>query len=371
MSLTAPPERPATPGITAVPSIPTARNVDHYASTVADLDAAVEFCTTVLGADLLYRLGPVEEPESDWMARQLGVHPRASAHIAMLRLGPDANLELFQYSAPEQRVRPPEFTDVGSHHLGIHVSDLDQALAAATRSGQVRVLGEPRTDESGPTAGNRWVHLIAEWGMRFELRQLATESPHDRAAEARVCRPLGPWPGGLPGALGVGHVGYSVADLDEAVAFFTGPLGGELAYRTTESVDASAAEHHYGVAGPFHKETAAIRLGPVTTVELSSFEAEGRSTERPRNSDVGGHHLAFFVDDVERAATWLARTKGVELLGVPQLIEDGGPIHGDRWVYFRGVGGFQLEVLNMPPGMPYELHTTARRFGPSPRWTNR
>ncbi|MFF8458478.1 VOC family protein [Streptomyces albidoflavus] len=371
MSLTAPTERPATPGTAAATSIPTARNVDHYASTVADLDAAVEFCTTVLGADLLYRLGPVEEQESDWMARQLGVHPRASAHIAMLRLGPDANLELFQYTAPEQRSRPPEFTDVGSHHLGIHVSDLDQALAAAARSGQVRVLGEPSTDESGPTAGNRWVQLLTEWGLRIELRQLAAELPYEKETGARVHRPRGPWPGGLPGALGIGHVGYSVADLDEAVTFFTGPLGGELAYRTGASVDAATAECQYGVAGPFRKETAAIRLGPVTTVELSSFEAEGRRTERPRNSDVGGHHLAFFVDDVERAATWLARTQGAELLGVPQLIEDGGPIHGDRWVYFRGVGGFQLEVLNMPPGMPYERHTTARRFGPSPRWTNR
>ncbi|MER8261502.1 VOC family protein [Streptomyces albidoflavus] len=371
MSLTAPTERPATPGTAAATSIPTARNVDHYASTVADLDAAVEFCTTVLGADLLYRLGPVEEQESDWMARQLGVHPRASAHIAMLRLGPDANLELFQYTAPEQRSRPPEFTDVGSHHLGIHVSDLDQALAAAARSGQVRVLGEPSTDESGPTAGNRWVQLLTEWGLRIELRQLAAELPYEKETGARVHRPRGPWPGGLPGALGIGHVGYSVADLDEAVTFFTGPLGGELAYRTGASVDAATAERQYGVAGPFRKETAAIRLGPVTTVELSSFEAEGRRTERPCNSDVGGHHLAFFVDDVERAATWLARTQGAELLGVPQLIEDGGPIHGDRWVYFRGVGGFQLEVLNMPPGMPYERHTTARRFGPSPRWTNR
>lgn len=355
----------------AATSIPTARNVDHYAYTVADLDAAVDFCTTVLGADVLYRLGPVEEPDSDWMARQLGVHPRASAHIAMLRLGPDSNLELFEYTAPGQRRSAPEFTDVGGHHIGIHVSDLDEALAAATRSPQVRAVGEPWTDESGPAAGNRRVHLLTDWGMRIELRQTAAVLPYERETEARVYRPAGDWTRGLPGALGVGHVGYSVADLDEAVAFFTGPMGGELVHRTAESVDADTARRRYAVAGPFRKDTAAIRLGPVTTVELSGFEAEGRRTERPRNSDVGGHHLAFFVDDVERAAAWLARTDGAEVLGDPQLIEDGGPIHGDRWVYFRGVGGFQLEVLNMPPGMPYERHTQARRFGPSPRWSNR
>ncbi|MEU1150809.1 VOC family protein [Streptomyces sp. NPDC005863] len=370
MSSTAPTAPPAT-STTAAPAIPTARNVDHYAYTVADLDVAVDFCTTVLGADVLYRLGPVEEPDSDWMARQLDVHPRASAHIAMLRLGPDANLELFQYTAPEQQLRATGFTDVGGHHIGIHVRDLDAALAKAARSPHVRVLGEPRADAGGPTAGNRWIHLLTNWGMRIELRQLAAELPYERDTEARVYRPDGEWERGLPGALGIGHVGYSVADLDEAVAFFTGPMGGELAYRTAESVDAATARSQYAVDGPFRKETAAIRLGPVTTVELSAFEAEGRRTERPRNSDVGGHHLAFFVDDVARAAAWLDRTEGAEVLGDPQLIEDGGPIDGDRWVYFRGVGGFQLEVLNMPPGMPYERYTAARRFGPSPRWTNR
>lgn len=373
MSPTAPPKTraAATDWSAGTLSIPTARNVDHYAYTVADLDAAVDFCTTVLGADVLYRLGPVEEPDSDWMARQLGVHPRASTHIAMLRLGPDSNLELFQYTAPEQRTQAPAFTDVGGHHIGIHVSDLDVALAEAARSPHVRVLGEPRTVTSGPAAGNRWIHLLTDWGMRLELRELAAELPYEKETEARVYRPAADWPRGLPGALGIGHVGYSVADLDAAVAFFTGPMGGELAYRTSESVDAQTAQRQYAVPAAFRKDTAAIRLGPVTTVELSSHEIEGRRTERPRNSDVGGHHLAFFVDDVERAAAWLAATDGAEVLGEPQLIEDGGPIHGDRWVYFRGVGGFQLEVLNMPPGMPYEQHTAARRFGPSPRWTNR
>ncbi|MEU8539773.1 VOC family protein [Streptomyces sp. NPDC048717] len=352
-------------------AIPTARNVDHYAYTVADLETAVDFCTTVLGAEVLYRLGPVEEPGSDWMTRQLGVHPRASAQIAMLRFGPDANLELFQYTAPEQNTKAPEFTDVGGHLIGVHVCDLDEALDAARRSGRVRVLGEPRTDEDGPTKGNRWIHLLTDWGMRVELRQLAPWLPYEADTDARVYRPVGDWRGGLPGALGIGHVGYTVADLDEAVAFFTGPMGGELVYRVGESVDEETARVQYAASGAFHKDTAAIRLGPVTTVELSAIAIEGGRTERPRNSDVGGHHFAFFVEDVERAATWLAGIDGAEVLGEPQLIVDGGPIHGDRWVYFRGVGGFQLEVLNMPPGMPYEAHTDSRRFGPSPEWTNR
>ncbi|MEU3898136.1 VOC family protein [Streptomyces sp. NPDC045251] len=353
-------------------AIPTLRNVDHYAYTVPDLDRAVDLFTRVLGAELLYRLGPVEDPDGDWMSRQLGVHPRASAHIAMLRFGPVSNLELFQYDAPGQRVRMPDFTDVGGHHIGIHVGDLDLALGRLREEEGIRVLGEPRTETQGPTAGNRWIHVLTDGGLRLELREPAAEPPYERETGARVYRPAPDWSGpGLPTARGVDHVAYTVADLDEAVAFFTGPMGGELVHRSARAVDEAVAARQYGVERPFRLDTAVIRLGPVTNLELSGCEIEGQRVERPRNSDVGGHHLAFFVDDVARAAAWLARVPGAEVLGEPQLIEDGGPIDGDRWVYFRGVGGFQLEVLNMPPGMPYEKETSARRFGPSARWSDR
>ncbi|RBL80330.1 VOC family protein, partial [Streptomyces cavourensis] len=43
--------------------IPGARAVHHIAYTVPDLDQAVDFFTEVIGAELAYRLGPVEDPE--------------------------------------------------------------------------------------------------------------------------------------------------------------------------------------------------------------------------------------------------------------------------------------------------------------------
>ncbi|MGC5362130.1 VOC family protein [Streptomyces sp. DT24] len=358
---------------TTVPtSIPTARNVDHFAYTVPDLDQAVEFFVDTLGAELLYRLGPVEEPDSDWMARQLDVHPRAGAQIALLRFGPVSNLELFQYTAPEQRTTLPRVVDVGGHWLGIAVGDLDRAVAHLAKRPGVRILGEPQVVADGPTAGNRWIRVLTPWGMQLELRQVAARLPYEVLTDARVYRPDPTWEGpGIPTALGVDHVGYTVADLDEAVAFFTGPMGGELVHRSAVSADAGFAARQLDVEQPVEVETAVIRLGPVTNLELTHCTVADQRTERPRNSDVGGHHLAFHVEDVAGAAAWLRGVPGAEVLGEPQLIEDGGPIHGDRWVYFRGVGGFQLEVLNMPVGMPYERATTARRYGPAPRWTNR
>ena len=35
--------------------------------------------------------------------------------------------------------------------------------------------------------------------------------------------------------------------------------------------------------------------------ELFEYDLEGSATKLPENSDVGGHHLAFYVDDMEAA----------------------------------------------------------------------
>src|SRR4051794_35062762 len=82
--------------------IPTARSVEHVAFTEPDLDEAVDFFVDVLGADELYRVGPFSDPDGDWMETQLGVHLRASCEVAHLRLGPNVNLELFSWDAPDQ-----------------------------------------------------------------------------------------------------------------------------------------------------------------------------------------------------------------------------------------------------------------------------
>src|ERR1700750_677473 len=83
--------------------IPGATAVHHVAYTVPNLNQAVEFFTEVIGAELVYVLGPVQDSKGDWMTRHLGVPADARAYIAMLRLGPVTNLELFEYTAPGQR----------------------------------------------------------------------------------------------------------------------------------------------------------------------------------------------------------------------------------------------------------------------------
>ncbi|GAA0219493.1 VOC family protein [Saccharothrix mutabilis subsp. mutabilis] len=174
-------------------AIPGARAVHHVAYTVPDLDQAVRFFVDVVGAELVYRLGPVEDPDGDWMTRKLGVDPKASTNIAMLRLGPVTNLELFEYTAPDQRRELPRNSDWGGHHLAIHVDDVDAAVAYLRDQPGVTVQGEPETIEDGPIAGDRWVYFTTPWGMQLELINLPPGAPFELETEARLYTPGVPW----------------------------------------------------------------------------------------------------------------------------------------------------------------------------------
>jgi catechol 2,3-dioxygenase-like lactoylglutathione lyase family enzyme len=165
--------------------IPTATNVDHVAYTVPDLNQAVEFFVDVLGADLLYRLDSVQDDEGDWMRRQLAVHPRASAQIAMLRLGPVTNVELFQYDAPDQSRQAPKNSDHGGHHLAFYVQDIEAAAEYLRAQPGVTLLGDIQTIEDGPIAGDRWIYFLAPWGMQMEILNMPPGMPYERATSAR------------------------------------------------------------------------------------------------------------------------------------------------------------------------------------------
>jgi catechol 2,3-dioxygenase-like lactoylglutathione lyase family enzyme len=173
--------------------IPGARNVDHIAYTVPNLDEAIDFFVNVLGAELIYQIGPVEDKSGDWMSRKLNVHPRASTNIAMLRLGPVTNVELFEYQAPDQNRTLPKNSDYGGHHLAFYVEDVDAAVAYLRQQPGVRVLGEPETIEDGPIAGDRWVYFCAPWGMQMEVLNMPLGMPYEQQTTARRFGPCDTW----------------------------------------------------------------------------------------------------------------------------------------------------------------------------------
>jgi len=172
--------------------LPGLRGVEHVGFTVPDIDAATRFFVDVIGCVHVYSMGPFEDREGDWMARQLNVHPRARMkELRFFRCEFGPNFEIFEYDAPGQVRVPPRNSDVGGHHLAFYVDDFDAALAYL-RSLDVTILGDPTIRDSGPSAGQTWVYFVTPWGMQLELVSFPGGKGYERAGGVRLWHPATP-----------------------------------------------------------------------------------------------------------------------------------------------------------------------------------
>lgn len=165
--------------------IPGLRGTDHIGFTVPDMEQAIDFFVNVIGCEPFYELGPFVA-EDDWMQVHLNVHPRAQVRrLKFLRCRHGSNFELFEYSAPDQRVELPRNSDVGGHHLAFYVEDMDAAIAYLKGQG-VRFCGEPTVRTAGPSAGQTWVYFLSPWGMQLELVSFPGGKGYERDTERRL-----------------------------------------------------------------------------------------------------------------------------------------------------------------------------------------
>jgi catechol 2,3-dioxygenase-like lactoylglutathione lyase family enzyme len=152
---------------------------------------------------------------------------------------------------------------------------------------------------------------------------------------------------GIPGLRAVDHIGLTVPDLDEAVAFFVDHLGARLVYRDGPFGGPELEmEQRLDVHPEAVSLLAMLRLGDRLNLELFEYQAPDQRREGPRNSDIGGHHLALYVDDVDSARDYLEAVPGVRLMAGPNNVPEGAPIEGQRWFYFTAPWGLQMEVTS-------------------------
>ncbi|MCB2129032.1 MAG: VOC family protein [Rhodobacteraceae bacterium] len=168
----------------------------------------------------------------------------------------------------------------------------------------------------------------------------------------------------MPGLRGVEHIGFTVPDLEEATRFFVDVLGCEQFYDLGPfQFDDDWMTRQLNVhPRTVMKKLRFFRCGVGPNFEVFEYEAPDQNTAQPRNSDVGGHHLAFYTDDFDRALEWL-RTQKVEILGEPVFREQ-GPSAGQTWVYFLAPWGMQFELVSFPQGKGYEKDTDRRLWSP-------
>lgn len=172
-------------------------------------------------------------------------------------------------------------------------------------------------------------------------------------------------PNTLPGVRGIDHIGITVPDLDQGVAFFRDVIGCQEAFRfgpfsddkgtfmqDLVNVDPRAVLHRIVM----------MRCGQGSNIELFHYSAPGQKTEQPRNSDHGGHHIAFYVKDI-KAAVEKAKALGLKtFLGPFELKE--GPAAGQSITYVLTPWGMQLELISYPKGMAYEKTAKTRLWAP-------
>jgi len=167
----------------------------------------------------------------------------------------------------------------------------------------------------------------------------------------------------IPGLRGLDHVGFTVPDIEAATKFFVEILGCELIYSLGpfKSDDGWMARQLNVHPDAVIVQNRHFRCGHGSNFEIFHYETPDGQQPQPKNSDLGGHHLAFYVDDLDAAVAYLKKNE-VKVLGEP--VASKGPASGQRWIYFLAPWGMQLELLSHPHGKRYELEADVKLWTP-------
>jgi catechol 2,3-dioxygenase-like lactoylglutathione lyase family enzyme len=149
-------------------SLPGLRGHDHTGVTVPNIKQAIDFFTNILGCQQAMSFGPFSDDKGTFMQDILDVNPRAKIEqITMMRCGYGSNIELFQYSSPDQKNAIPKNSDIGGYHIAFYVDDI-KAAADYLKANNVRTMMGPLPVEQGPAAGQSILYFMAPWGLQFE-----------------------------------------------------------------------------------------------------------------------------------------------------------------------------------------------------------
>lgn len=169
----------------------------------------------------------------------------------------------------------------------------------------------------------------------------------------------------LPGMRGTQHIGITVPDVDEAVAFLVDVMGCESFFS-------------FGPFGPFDDDwmeknlnvnpravidiITMVRCGNGPALEVFKYTSPDQDPNPPKNSDIGGYHIAFYVDDINAATDYLLEN-GVRVLERPHPLTGTG-LEGMEWVYFLSPWGMQMEIVSAPNGIIDEEQNSRSFWSP-------
>jgi catechol 2,3-dioxygenase-like lactoylglutathione lyase family enzyme len=333
--------------------------LDHVGITVPNVTQAIEWFEDVLGAVAPLTFGPF--PAGPFVASVVDVAESASIdQITMLRIGHSANIELFQYTAPSgQRHDMPKNSDWSGHHVAFYVTDIDAAVEYMVGKGVRKMPAGPFTLAQGPAAGQTIQYFQTPWGGYIEF----ISYPEGMAYELPSVKPLwSPKLNGMdsvvtnvPGLLGIDHIGITVPNIDVAAAWLEQKLGfsnpltfGPFSDPTGDFMTQLVDVHPRAVV----EQIRVLRSGNGPGIELFQYTSPDQDRTFRRNSDWGGHHLAFYVRHIDKGVEYLQTQAETKLFG-PVTLTD-GPAAGQSINYFHDPFGTDVELISYPHGMAYE-----------------
>ncbi|MER8866154.1 VOC family protein [Mesorhizobium sp. M0751] len=179
-------------GAASADSIPGMRGHDHTGVTVPDMQQAVEFFTEVVGCKKAMSFGPFADDKGTFMQDLLGVDPKAVIEeITLVRCGHGSNIELFKYTAPDQKDLTPRNSDIGGFHIAFYVDDI--AAAKTYLDGKsVKTRMGPLPVTEGPAAGQTILYFQAPWGLQLEAISYPNGMAYEKDAETVLWSPKNP-----------------------------------------------------------------------------------------------------------------------------------------------------------------------------------
>lgn len=173
-----------------------------------------------------------------------------------------------------------------------------------------------------------------------------------------------------PRPIGVQDLVVTVPDLDRATAFFAGCFGAEVVADGGPVADPRRSTMRARANADVRAVVRGSRLLRTPFLNLRLLEATypGQRTLWPGMLDVGGWHLAGYVDDIDAAVDFLeTRVEDLYVLGpgkkpttnAPEVGEGSFAVHGmTSW-------GLHFELLTYPHGRAYTADFVGRLWNPA------
>jgi catechol 2,3-dioxygenase-like lactoylglutathione lyase family enzyme len=171
--------------------LPGLRGHDHTGITVPDMKQATDFFVGVLGCKEAMAFGPFADDKGDFMSQLVNVNPRAViVKITQLRCGSGSNIELFQYTSPDQKNMTPKNSDIGGYHIAFYVDDIKAAKAYLDGKGIKTFFNLPV--DQGPAAGQSIFYFLAPWGLQLEAISYPGGMAYEKSSPVILWSPKDP-----------------------------------------------------------------------------------------------------------------------------------------------------------------------------------